>query len=118
VLHDQLSELGVPILGGLPIGHGPHPLTVPLGTMATLDTMAGTLTSPASANYLGACDRHATYQKNARRSPLAVWWRGCLNRRDGDCTAKWANSTRATRAPGSDPPTRTQQLAHNASRSG
>jgi muramoyltetrapeptide carboxypeptidase len=44
VLHDQLSELGVPILGGLPIGHGPHPLTVPLGTMATLDTMAGTLT--------------------------------------------------------------------------
>jgi muramoyltetrapeptide carboxypeptidase len=44
VLCDQLSELGVPILGGLPIGHGPHPLTVPLGTRATLDTMAGTLT--------------------------------------------------------------------------
>jgi muramoyltetrapeptide carboxypeptidase len=44
VLYDQLGELGVPILGGLPIGHGPHPPTVPLGTMATLDTMAGTLT--------------------------------------------------------------------------
>jgi muramoyltetrapeptide carboxypeptidase len=44
VLYDQLGELGVPILGGLPIGHGPHPLTVPLGTMATLDTTAGTLT--------------------------------------------------------------------------
>jgi muramoyltetrapeptide carboxypeptidase len=44
VLYDQLTELGVPILGGLPIGHGPHPPTVPLGTMATLDTMAGTLT--------------------------------------------------------------------------
>lgn len=44
VLYDQLAQLGVPVLGGLPIGHGPHPLTVPLGTMATLDTMAGTLT--------------------------------------------------------------------------
>jgi len=44
VLYDQLAELGVPIRGGLPIGHGPHPPTVPLGSMATLDTMAGTLT--------------------------------------------------------------------------
>ena len=44
VLYDQLGELGVPILGGLPIGHGPHPPTLPLGTMATLDTTAGTLT--------------------------------------------------------------------------
>ena len=32
-----------PYEGGLPIGHGPHPPTVPLGTMATLDTAAGTL---------------------------------------------------------------------------
>jgi muramoyltetrapeptide carboxypeptidase len=44
VLLDQLGALGVPVLGGLPIGHGPHPPTVPLGTMATLDTRAGTLT--------------------------------------------------------------------------
>ena len=44
VLYDQLRDLGVPVLGGLPIGHGPHPPTVPLGTMATLDTTAGTLT--------------------------------------------------------------------------
>ena len=44
VLYDQLGDLGVPVLGGLPIGHGPHPPTVPLGTMATLDTTAGTLT--------------------------------------------------------------------------
>ena len=44
VLYDQLGELGVPVLGGLPIGHGPHPLTIPLGTMATLDTRARTLT--------------------------------------------------------------------------
>jgi muramoyltetrapeptide carboxypeptidase len=44
VLNDQLGQLGVPILGGLPIGHGPHPPTVPLGTMATLDTSERTLT--------------------------------------------------------------------------
>jgi muramoyltetrapeptide carboxypeptidase len=44
VLQDQLGSLGVPILGGLPIGHGPHPPTIPLGTMATLDTAKGTLT--------------------------------------------------------------------------
>jgi muramoyltetrapeptide carboxypeptidase len=43
VLYDQVGELGVPVLGGLPIGHGPHPPTVPLGTMATLDTTARTL---------------------------------------------------------------------------
>src|SRR6185369_1877568 len=38
VLYDRLAPLGVPVLGGLPIGHGPHPPTVPLGTTATLDT--------------------------------------------------------------------------------
>jgi muramoyltetrapeptide carboxypeptidase len=48
VLHDRLGDLGVPVLGGLPIGHGVGQLTVPLGTEATLDTAAGTLTvSPA-----------------------------------------------------------------------
>jgi muramoyltetrapeptide carboxypeptidase len=44
VLYDQLGALGVPVLGGLPIGHGPHPPTIPLGTMATLDTASRTLT--------------------------------------------------------------------------
>jgi len=43
VLYDQFGGLGVPILGGLPIGHGPHPPTIPLGTMATLDTATRTL---------------------------------------------------------------------------
>jgi muramoyltetrapeptide carboxypeptidase len=42
ILRDRLAPLDVPILGGLPIGHGPHPPTVPLGTKATLDTNAGT----------------------------------------------------------------------------
>jgi muramoyltetrapeptide carboxypeptidase len=44
VLQDHFGEMGVPVLGGLPVGHGPHPPTVPLGTMATLDTASRTLT--------------------------------------------------------------------------
>jgi muramoyltetrapeptide carboxypeptidase len=44
VLGDRLSTLGVPVLGGLPIGHGPAPFTVPLGTLAHLDAGAGELT--------------------------------------------------------------------------
>lgn len=44
VLRDRLTRLGVPVLGGLPIGHGFHPPTIPVGTQATIDTAAGTLT--------------------------------------------------------------------------
>jgi muramoyltetrapeptide carboxypeptidase len=44
LLHDRLTPLGVPILGGLPIGHGRHPPTVPLGSIATIDTCTRTLT--------------------------------------------------------------------------
>lgn len=44
VLRDRLARLNVPILGGLPIGHDKHPQTTPLGTLATLDAEAGTLT--------------------------------------------------------------------------
>ncbi|XUL94208.1 hypothetical protein ACQ86D_22895 [Streptomyces galilaeus] len=44
VLRDRLTHLNVPVLGGLPAGHGPHPPTIPLGTRATIDTAEGTLT--------------------------------------------------------------------------
>lgn len=44
VLRDRLARLNVPILGGLPIGHGQHPIAVPLGMMATIDADSGTLT--------------------------------------------------------------------------
>jgi muramoyltetrapeptide carboxypeptidase len=48
VLTDRLADLGVPVLGGLPIGHGPGQLTVPVGPRAVLDASVGTLTvSPA-----------------------------------------------------------------------
>jgi muramoyltetrapeptide carboxypeptidase len=44
VLAERLGDLGVPVLGGLPIGHGVGQLTVPVGVPATLDAGAGTLT--------------------------------------------------------------------------
>ena len=43
-LRDRLAGLGVPVLGGLRLGHGNGQLTVPLGSTATIDTAAGTLT--------------------------------------------------------------------------
>ena len=41
---DRLGDLGVPVLGGLPIGHGKDQLSVPIGTPAILDVAARTLT--------------------------------------------------------------------------
>ncbi len=43
VLLERLGELGIPVLGGLPIGHGSVNVSVPLGTEAVLDADAGTL---------------------------------------------------------------------------
>jgi muramoyltetrapeptide carboxypeptidase len=43
VLAERLDDLGVPVLAGLPAGHGHTQLTVPLGVRATLDTGAATL---------------------------------------------------------------------------
>lgn len=44
VLRERLHQLGVPILGGLALGHGDNTESVPLGTLATIDTKAGILT--------------------------------------------------------------------------
>ena len=56
VLTDQLGSLGVPVLGGLAIGHNgtdrlgrPDQSCVPLGPSATLDATARTLTCGAAA---------------------------------------------------------------------
>ncbi len=48
VLRDKLHRLNVPILGGLALGHGNNSESVPLGTMATLDAEAETLTAVAA----------------------------------------------------------------------
>lgn len=44
VLAEELGSLGVPVLGGLPIGHGQQQVAVGLGVPAVLDADAGTLT--------------------------------------------------------------------------
>ncbi|MFJ8960103.1 LD-carboxypeptidase [Lentzea sp. NPDC102401] len=44
VLRDRLEPLGVPVIGGIDVGHGDHPLSIALGPMAELDADAGTLT--------------------------------------------------------------------------
>ena len=50
VLMERLGELGVPVLGGLPTGHGQEQLSLPVGVPAILDVSAGTLTTePACA---------------------------------------------------------------------
>ena len=44
VLEERLDPLGVPVLYQLPLGHGKHLATIPLGVTATLDADARTLT--------------------------------------------------------------------------
>jgi muramoyltetrapeptide carboxypeptidase len=44
VLERSLAPLGVPVLYKLPLGHGKHLATIPLGVSATLDADARTLT--------------------------------------------------------------------------
>lgn len=48
VLAEHLGDLGVPVLGGLPVGHGYGQLAVPLGVPAILDVAAGTLTAESA----------------------------------------------------------------------
>jgi len=44
VLEDRLEPLGIPVLYGLPLGHGKHQAALPLGVTATLDADARALT--------------------------------------------------------------------------
>ena len=43
IFDDLLRPLGIPIIYNLPIGHGRHIATLPLGVLARLDASAGTL---------------------------------------------------------------------------
>jgi len=43
VLRERLGDLGVPLVGGLPVGHGRPNLALPLGRLARLDGRAGQL---------------------------------------------------------------------------
>jgi muramoyltetrapeptide carboxypeptidase len=51
VLRERLGGLGVPVLGGLRIGHGVGQETVVLGAPAVLDTDVGCLTSRADQSF-------------------------------------------------------------------
>jgi len=44
ILRERLGDLGVPLVSGLPVGHGLPNLALPLGRRARLDGAAGTLT--------------------------------------------------------------------------
>jgi muramoyltetrapeptide carboxypeptidase len=48
VLRERIGGLGVPVLGGLPFGHMADQVCLPLGTTATIDTAAGTLTAESA----------------------------------------------------------------------
>ncbi|MEA2521155.1 MAG: muramoyltetrapeptide carboxypeptidase, partial [Actinomycetota bacterium] len=43
VLEMNLGQMGVPVLYKLPLGHGKHLATIPLGVQATLDADGATL---------------------------------------------------------------------------
>jgi muramoyltetrapeptide carboxypeptidase len=49
VFNDLLKPLGVPTIYHLPIGHGKHIATLPLGVRARLDASAGILATLESA---------------------------------------------------------------------
>jgi muramoyltetrapeptide carboxypeptidase len=62
VLEERLEPLGVPVLYKLPLGHGKHLATIPLGVRATLDADARTLVidEPALREEPGGPDPHPT----------------------------------------------------------
>jgi muramoyltetrapeptide carboxypeptidase len=43
ILDELIAPLGVPAIGNVPLGHGPHLATLPLGVRVRLDADAGTL---------------------------------------------------------------------------
>jgi muramoyltetrapeptide carboxypeptidase len=43
LVREHLAPMGVPIIGGLPLGHGEEPLSILVGVTATLDATAGYL---------------------------------------------------------------------------
>jgi muramoyltetrapeptide carboxypeptidase len=49
VLEQRLGPLGIPVVFNLPLGHGKHLCTIPLGVTATVDADARTLTFEDSA---------------------------------------------------------------------
>lgn len=59
VLGEFAAEVGLPAIAGLPVGHGPGQLTVPLGVTAELDAAAGTVTVVEAATRADPAARSA-----------------------------------------------------------
>jgi peptide/nickel transport system substrate-binding protein len=74
VLEEHLGQLGVPVVYKLPIGHGKHLATVPLGVRATLDADARTLTidQEALAPASGPREGMTRVGRQRRWRPLAA----------------------------------------------
>ncbi|WP_216904835.1 LD-carboxypeptidase [Synechococcus sp. CCY 9618] len=49
VLRERTADLGIPVLAGLPVGHGPGNAALPLGVRARLDAGRGRLSIPPQA---------------------------------------------------------------------
>jgi hypothetical protein len=66
VFEHHLEPLGVPIVHNLPLGHGDHLCTIPLGVTATVDADARTVTideaalTEAARNAVGAAEAAPT----------------------------------------------------------
>jgi muramoyltetrapeptide carboxypeptidase len=58
VLRDHFRHMNVPILGGLPIGHGVNARTIPTATRAVLDAETGTLEMAPGSHHAPASPRY------------------------------------------------------------
>lgn len=67
VFKDRLGSLGVPVLGGIDVGHGADPLSLPLGPLAVLDTAAGTLSVEPAVSSRDADPRFPRAKREERR---------------------------------------------------
>ena len=63
VFEHHLEPLGIPIVHNLPLGHGKHLCTIPLGVVATIDGDARTLTI-----HENGVERSATPEQSRRES--------------------------------------------------
>ena len=67
VFEYHLAPLGVPIVHNLPLGHGDHLCTIPLGVTATVDADARSLTiDEAALDASSTPQRHAAAQASSR----------------------------------------------------
>ena len=72
VFEHHLEPLGVPILHNLPLGHGDHLCTIPLGVTATIDADARTLTFAEPALKPRLCPHESRRDPVPSRIPITA----------------------------------------------